>query len=216
MIDKGSLSNAKMAIAALAAFKENVTDLNEKLKTKEGVLVPASYYETSDLPKYKAAIKYFDDTTEEDILKMSEAELVYAGLKKVVSSINSQKSLTREDANFLHDAIFPYMFVRMNTFIEMLKKDSIGKADKLKIEKSLLNYVSGVNLLSEVMLAAPGMVTMGLYSPDSFKAKIEDILEQVNKVVTNKAKFNDCFKDHESSKDLYDFTDDVKADLFLK
>jgi hypothetical protein len=217
MIDNGKLSNAKIAINALAAFNEDVTALSEELKTKQGIIIPKSYYETSDMPIYQVAVKYLD-MTKEDALKMTDAELVYKGLAVIVSNLSSQKALTREDANFLNDAVFPYMLARINVLTGTLGKVSTGKGERTRTENVLLSYVLGVNVLSEVLLAAPGTVTMGLrdYSPDSFKAKRDYAFDKAKEAITDKTKFDACLDDHDDYNKLYDFEDDVKADLFIK
>jgi len=210
MISKGNLKNAEIAIAALKDYGENVTGLETVLSTKKEVLVPASYYETSNIPRYLAEVRYLD-LEQEKASTMKESELIYKGLSIAASRIGGY-DFKKEDANFLNEAVLPYMFETIGTLTSELSKTSIKGKERTKLENRMLVYAYGTNMLCEALIASPMMVTAGLkyYSPVKLESVKEDLLSKAREVMRDKILFDDCAKSEKDYSKTYELLNDIK------
>lgn len=216
MIDAGDINNAVLAISALKNSKENVMELEESLKLKEGTMVSKIYYDASNITIEAAIIKYLglDNKT---LTKYEKVKYFYKGLEEISYKINLSQPIEREDAEFLNSAVLPYLFTQIDAMTLELKEPSIKKDRAKKLEGRLLAYILGASIYSEVLLAAPRVVTNGIsyFSPYKVELRKDAACAQVKDVIKDKAAF-EAIMEMKGFEATMKFRNDIKKILFIK
>ncbi len=216
MIDAGDINNAVLALSALKNSKESVVELEESLKLKEGTIVSQIYYDASTITIDAAIIKYLE-LDNKILTKYERVKYFYKGLEDISYKINSSNPIKREYAEFLNSAVLPFLFTQIDAMTEELKEPSIKKNAAKKLEGRLLAYILGANIYSEVLLAAPRLVTNGLsyFSPYKVALRRDAAFEQVKDVIKDKAAFESMMgiKGYEAT---VKFRNEMKEILFIK
>ena len=225
MIKQGRMQNADYAIQFLEAYLEDkgLKDTYDLTVQKEMVFnkkqgIKELFPDASNVSVYKASATYLN-MEERTAVTYSEEEILSKGLSQLTSSLNSyeQEGIKRKDAVFLNDALFPYLFSeidKMSVELPKIKKKDI----KALTEERLITYVYGMNILAEIMKAAPMLYTAGLkyYSPVKLDYRQKEAKEKAREVVSDKATFDRTIKDYSKEKgdpDLFNLARDIKIKL---